>query len=56
MKKYRRFGAIIASAAVIASLAAVPMSASAAGTTYTPGLTDATDGTNPVSNNVTMID
>ena len=36
MKKYRRFGAIIASAAVIASLAAVPMSASAAGTTYTP--------------------
>lgn len=39
MKKYRRFAAIIASAAVIASLAAVPMSASAAGTTYSSTLT-----------------
>jgi len=56
MKKYRRFANLIASAAISASIAAVPMSASAAGTLYTPGLTDATDGTNPVSNNVTMID
>lgn len=56
MKKYRRFAAIIASAAVIASVAAVPVSASAAGTPYTPGLTDATDGADPVSQNVTMID
>lgn len=43
MKKYRRFGAIIASAAVIASLAAVPMSASAAGTTYSSTLTTEND-------------
>ena len=56
MKKYRRFANLIASAAVIASIAAVPMSASAAGTPYTPGLTDATDGADPVSQNVTMID
>ncbi len=56
MKKYRRFANLIASAAIIASIAAVPISASAAGTLYTLGLTDATDGTNPVSNNVTMID
>ncbi|MEE3406162.1 MAG: FctA domain-containing protein, partial [Acutalibacteraceae bacterium] len=56
MKKYRQFANLIASAAVIASIAAVPMSASAAGTPYTPGLTDATDGVDPVSQNVTMID
>ena len=41
MKKYRRFAAIIASAAVIASVAAVPVSASAAGTTYSSTLTTA---------------
>ena len=56
MKKYRRISAFIASTALIASMASLPMSASAAGTPYTPGLTNATDGTNPVSQNVTMID
>ena len=56
MKKYRRFANLIAYAAAITSIAAVPMSASAAGTPYTPGLTDATDGADPVSQNVTMID
>ena len=56
MKQYRRFASLIASAAMIASMAAVPMSASAAGTPYTAGLTNATDGTDPVSKNVTMID
>ncbi|MBR3630573.1 MAG: hypothetical protein IKN55_08915 [Oscillospiraceae bacterium] len=56
MKKYRRFAAIFASIAVFASVAALPMSAGAAGTQYTPGLTAATDGTNKVSQNVTMID
>ncbi len=43
MKKYRRFAAIIASAAVIASVAAVPVSASAAGTTYSSTLTTEND-------------
>lgn len=38
MKKYRRFANLIASAAIIASIAAVPMSASAA-TTYSSTLT-----------------
>ena len=56
MKKYRRISAFIASTALIASMASLPMSASAAGTPYTPGLTNATDGTDPVSQNVTMID
>ena len=42
MKKSRRFAAMIASAAVFASIAAAPMSASAAGTTYSSTLiTDA---------------
>lgn len=43
MKKYRRFASFIASAAVIASVAAVPMSASAAGTTYSSTLTTEND-------------
>lgn len=38
MKKYKRFAAMIASAAVFASIAAAPMSASAAGTTYSSTL------------------
>lgn len=38
MKNYRRFAAIIASTAVIASAAALPMSAGAAGTTYSSTL------------------
>lgn len=43
MKKYRRLANLIASAAVIASVAAVPMSASAAGTTYSSTLTTEND-------------
>ena len=43
MKKYRRLANLIAFAAVIASVAAVPMSASAAGTTYSSTLTTEND-------------
>ncbi len=57
MKRMKRIAAGAASLAMIASMAlSMPLGASAAGTQYTAGLTNATDGTNPVSQNTTTID
>ena len=55
--KRKRIAAGVASLAMAASMAlSMPIGASAAGTAYTAGLTAATDGTNPVSQNITTID
>lgn len=55
MKK--KFLAAIAALGLAASaLVIAPLSAGAAGTTYTSGLTNATDGTNPVSQNTISFD
>ena len=57
MKRMKRIAAGAASLAMVASMAlAMPLGASAVGTQYTAGLTTATDGTNPVSQNTTTID
>lgn len=57
MKRTKRIAAGAASLAMVASMAlSMPLGAGAAGTQYTAGLTTATDGTNPVSQNTTTID
>lgn len=54
MKRTKRIAASLAMAASMAL--SMSWGASAAGTQYTAGLTTATDGTNPVSQNTTTID
>lgn len=54
MMKLRKFAALVAALTMAVSMTV--LNANAEGTSYTTGLTTATDGTNPVSHNTTTLD
>lgn len=56
MKMKKKTAVSVSLGLIAAALAAAPMHVTAAGTGYTPGLTSATDGTDPVSINTTSFD